>query len=78
MAKAKKTILRKRRLNPLQATILRNLATRVRSKVPSDHLKILAKKGLVKGNIDEGWVLTSFGIDWLCTEDSLENKGRVW
>ena len=78
MAKAKKTILRKRRLNPLQATILRNLAMRVRSKIPREHLEVLARKGLVRGDKDVGWELTSFGIDWLCTEDSLENNGRVW
>jgi Mn-dependent DtxR family transcriptional regulator len=72
----KKTIIRRRRLTPVQSTVLRNLSDVKLSKVPRNSLEALEKKGLVSGDRRRGWQLTRAGHEWLATEDNL--GGRKW
>lgn len=73
-----KTKMKKRILTPMQATVLRNLAIMKTAKMPKECLQTLTKKGLVEGDIEQGWTLSRDGLEWLALEDCLSNRGRIW
>lgn len=59
----------RRRLTPIQKTVLENLAEHsqrgVRAYVPRSSLERLQKKGMCEGNKKNGWAITSYGLGWL-------------
>lgn len=59
---------RRKKLTPVQRTVLQNLAERGKATGPRSSLELLAKKGLAKGNRKEGWVITRAGLQWLSLE----------
>ncbi len=55
----------RRKVTARQLEVLRLVEEFGRIARPRDTLERLAKKGMVRGNRREGFVLTALGVDWL-------------
>lgn len=56
---------KRKKLTPIQITVLENLQSGRRARLPRSSLERLQKKGFVDGNRREGWKITRAGLRWL-------------
>lgn len=56
---------KRKKLTPVQVTILENLQGGRCARLPRASLERLEKKGFVVGNRREGWKITRAGLRWL-------------